>query len=91
MNWLAYITSATAQLEWLENTNRLPALEELYKSAQPELADLPFDTDRLLAEEDITVQPSDGSWDAVSSAVTLLLTGKLDAAGYKEATGIGSE
>ncbi|AIQ48744.1 hypothetical protein R70723_24685 [Paenibacillus sp. FSL R7-0273] len=91
VNWLAYITSATAQLEWLENTNRLPALEELYKSAQPELADLPFDTDRLLAEEDITVQPSDGSWDAVSSAVTLLLTGKLDAAGYKEATGIGSE
>ncbi|MNB79475.1 Bacterial extracellular solute-binding protein [compost metagenome] len=91
VNWLAYITSATAQLEWLENTNRLPALEELYNPAQPEIAGLPFDINLLIAEEDVTAQPDGLSWDAVSDAVTLLLTGKLDAAEYTAATGLDSE
>lgn len=91
VNWLAYITSPTAQMEWLENTRRLPALEELYRSGLPEIAGLPFDGSLLLTEDEITEQPAGGSWDAVSAAVTLLLTGKLDAAGYKSSIGLKSE
>ncbi|WP_310829731.1 ABC transporter substrate-binding protein [Paenibacillus pedocola] len=90
VNWLAYITSSTAQLEWLENTKRLPALDELYQSSLPEITGLPFDSKLLLSEEAVT-EEAPGRWNAFSAATTLLLTGKLDAAGYKAALSQKSE
>jgi multiple sugar transport system substrate-binding protein len=91
VNWLAYITSSTAQLEWLENTRRLPALDELYRSALPEITGLPFDAKLLLSDEPVTGEAPGSSWNAISAATTLLLTGKLDAAGYQAALGQDSE
>ncbi|CAH1196238.1 hypothetical protein PAECIP111892_02190 [Paenibacillus auburnensis] len=90
VNWLAYITSSTAQLEWLENTKRLPALDELYQSSLPEITGLPFDSKLLLSDEAVT-EEAPGRWNAFSAATTLLLTGKLDAAGYKAALSQKSE
>lgn len=91
VNWLAYITSSAAQLEWLRNTNRLPALDELYRSAIPQITGLPFDVKQLLSDEAVTEIASGSSWTAISAATTLLLTGKLDAAEYKAALGQDSE
>ncbi|MEK4060129.1 MULTISPECIES: sugar ABC transporter substrate-binding protein [unclassified Paenibacillus] len=85
VKWLAYITSSSAQLEWLENTGRLPALDELYRSGLPEMDRLPFDSGVLLTDEAITEERPVGSWSELSTAVAMLLTGKLDAAGYQEA------
>lgn len=85
VKWLAYITSSSAQLEWLENTGRLPALEELYRSGLPEMVRLPFDSRVLLTDEAITEERPVGGWSELSTAVAMLLTGKLDAAGYREA------
>ncbi|MNI35820.1 Bacterial extracellular solute-binding protein [compost metagenome] len=91
VNWLAYITSATAQLEWLENTGRLPALDELYRSALPDITGLPFDSKLLLSDEAVAGESPGSSWSTISEAVTMLLTGKLDAAGYRAALGQDSE
>lgn len=84
VKWLAYITSSSAQLEWLKNTGRLPALDELYRSGLPEMAGLPFDAGQLLSDESVAGEETAGKWSEIAGAVTLLLTGKLDAAGYKE-------
>jgi ABC-type glycerol-3-phosphate transport system substrate-binding protein len=84
VKWLAYITSSPAQLEWLENTGRLPALDELYRSGLPESARLPFDPGLLLSDDSVTGEGAAGRWSDISGAVTQLLTGKVDAAGYRE-------
>lgn len=85
VDWLAYVTSSTAQLDWLKNTGRLPALDELYRSAAPELLRLPFDTGLLLTDETVTDNAQVGGWTEISAAVAMFLTGKLDAEDYREA------
>ncbi|MBT2288083.1 extracellular solute-binding protein [Paenibacillus albidus] len=82
VEWLAYITSLSSQQAWLDNTGRLPALDELYRMNQPAFTQLPFDTGLLLSEEAAPVSESQGSWSRVTEAVLLLLTGKLDTAAY---------
>ncbi|UQZ32901.1 hypothetical protein C2I18_04610 [Paenibacillus sp. PK3_47] len=84
VEWLAYITSSSAQLEWLENTGRLPALDALYRTGLPEIAGLPFDAGQLLSDEAVTGEDTAGRWGEISGAVKSLLTGELDAAGFKE-------
>ncbi|MHA6530311.1 sugar ABC transporter substrate-binding protein [Paenibacillus sp. BAC0078] len=85
VKWLAYVTSSTAQLDWLENTGRLPALDELYRSGLPERTQLPFDAKLLLTEETAISKETAGGWSELTAAVTLLLTGKVNAAGYAAA------
>ncbi|MCE3202570.1 extracellular solute-binding protein [Paenibacillus sonchi] len=85
VQWLAYVTSSSAQLEWLKNTGRLPALDELYRSGLPESVKLPFDTALLFTDEADLEHESAGGWTELSAAVTQLLTGKLDPAGYTAA------
>lgn len=91
VNWLAFVTSSTAQLEWLENTGRLPALDELYRSGLPGTIKLPFDPKLLLTDETAPDKVSVGGWNELSAAVSLLLSGKLDSAGYKKAVEKASE
>ncbi|WP_410514500.1 extracellular solute-binding protein [Paenibacillus sp. BR2-3] len=85
VNWLSYITSRPAQLEWLELTGRLPALDELYRSGLPGMDPLPFRADILLTDDTAPVEQTKGGWSKVSAAVASLLTSKMDAAGYKKA------
>lgn len=85
VDWLAYVTSSSAQLDWLKNTGRLPALDELYRSVPPEMQGLPFDTGLLLTDETVPDTNPNGSWAKLSAAAAMLLTGKLDAEGYREA------
>ncbi|WP_151735858.1 ABC transporter substrate-binding protein [Paenibacillus tengchongensis] len=83
VDWLGYMTSSAAQLEWLRSTERLPALDELYRSGLPRITWLPFRTSVLLADETAASALS-GDGEAIAAAVSQLLTGKLDAAGFKE-------
>ena len=85
VKWLAYVTSSSAQLEWLENTDRLPALDELYRSGLTEIARLPLDVSLLLRDDNAPETDSEGEWNHIAEAAMLLLTGKLDAAGYEAA------
>ncbi|AIQ60238.1 extracellular solute-binding protein [Paenibacillus borealis] len=85
VKWLAYVTSSSAQLEWLENTDRLPALDELYRSGLSEISRLPFDSGVFLTEDNAPGPDSEGEWSRYAEAAVLLLTGKLDAAGYEAA------
>ncbi|WP_405115925.1 extracellular solute-binding protein [Paenibacillus sp. FSL K6-1217] len=83
VKWLAYVTSDTAQLEWLENTDRLPALAELYRSAQPKLGLLPMEAGWFLAEDNTPGSGTEAEWNRRADAALGLITGKLDAAGYQ--------
>lgn len=85
VKWLAYVTSSSAQLEWLENTDHLPALDELYRSGLPEISRLPFDSKLFLTDDNAPESDSEGEWSRKAEAAILLLTGKLDAAGYQAA------
>ncbi|WP_342421394.1 extracellular solute-binding protein [Paenibacillus sp. FSL E2-0178] len=85
VKWLAYVTSSSAQLEWLENTDHLPALDELYRSGLPEISRLPFDSGLFLTDDNAPESDSEGEWSRKAEAAMLLLTGKLDAAGYQAA------
>ena len=78
VNWLAYITSETSQLDWLENTERLPALDSLYRVGLPIHNKLPFAVDLLLTDETAPEVESQGGWSKVAEAVSLFLTGELD-------------
>ncbi|MBW4080100.1 extracellular solute-binding protein [Paenibacillus sp. S150] len=91
VKWLAYVTSSTAQLDWLQNTGRLPALDELYRTGLPDSVKLPFAAQLLLADEADLESGSAGGWAELSLAVTQLLTGKLDPAGYTAAVAQLSE
>lgn len=91
VKWLAYVTSRNAQLEWLKNTDRLPALDELYRSKLPELEHLPIPAGWFLADDNAPRAGSEGGWNAKAEAALGLLTGKLDAAGYAAALGAPSE
>nr|WP_274528843.1 extracellular solute-binding protein [Paenibacillus piscarius] len=91
VQWLAYVTSRSAQLEWLKNTDRLPALDELYRSNLPELEHLPVPAGWFLAEDNAPRAGSEGGWKAKAEAMLQLLTGKLDAAGYEAAAAASSE
>ncbi|MEK4462086.1 hypothetical protein BSK49_12730 [Paenibacillus odorifer] len=84
VNWLTFITSEDAQLDWLENTGSLPALDVLYRSEHAFKYKLPFDVELLLTEETAPEDESQGGWSKVVEAVSLLLTGQIDAEGYKE-------
>ncbi|NQX44529.1 extracellular solute-binding protein [Paenibacillus tritici] len=83
VKWLAYVTSSTAQLEWLKNTDRLPALDELYRSDQLKLERLPMDAGWFFAEDNTPGSGSEAEWNRKAEAALSLLTGKLDAAGYE--------
>ncbi|WNS43808.1 extracellular solute-binding protein [Paenibacillus sp. MMS20-IR301] len=91
VKWLAYVTSSSAQLEWLENTDRLPALDELYRSGLPQITRLPFDYGVFLRDEDTPGSEPGGIWSRSAAAAMLLLTGKVDAAGYEAALAGTSE
>ncbi|MNR42906.1 hypothetical protein D3C85_1614730 [compost metagenome] len=52
---------------------------------------LPFDTALLFADEADLESESAGGWAELSAAVTQLLTGKLDPAGYTAAVAQASE
>lgn len=82
VNWLAYITSETSQLDWLENTERLPALDSLYRIGLPIHNELPFGVDLLLADETAPEFESQGGWSKVVEAVSLFLTGKLNSSEF---------
>lgn len=84
VNWLTFITSEESQLDWLESTGSLPALDALYRSEHAFQYKLPFDVDVLLTEETAPEDKSQGGWSQMVDAVTLLLTGKIDAAGYMD-------
>lgn len=79
------MTSSSAQLEWLENTDHLPALDELYRSGLPEISRLPFDSGLFLTDDNAPESDSEGEWSRKAEAAMLLMTGKLDAAGYQAA------
>lgn len=84
VNWLAFITSEDSQMEWLDSTGSLPALEVLYRSEHPFKYKLPFGVDIiLLTDETAPEDESKGGWSKIVEAVFLLLTGKIDAVGYK--------
>ncbi|MEK3716774.1 extracellular solute-binding protein [Paenibacillus sp. FSL R7-0333] len=83
VKWLAHVTSSTAQLEWLENTDRLPALDELYRSAQPKIGKLPMEAGWFLAEDNTPSSGSEAEWSWKAEAALGLLTGKLNAAAYE--------
>ncbi|WP_379161200.1 extracellular solute-binding protein [Paenibacillus sp. sgz5001063] len=91
VNWLSYVTSSMEQLDWLENTGRLPALDEIYRTGLPERVKLPFDPGLLLGDETNLKSESAGDWTALSLAVTQLLTGEIDPAGYAAAVAQSSE
>lgn len=91
VKWLAYVTSSSAQLEWLENTDRLPALDELYRSGLPEISRLPFDSAVFLTDESAPEANLEGDWNHMADAAIQLLNGRLDAAGYEAAVGSFSE
>jgi len=91
VNWLSFITSKPEQLSWLENTGRLPALDELYRSGLPGAEKLPFKTDILLTDETEQNVASGIGWSEITAATAALLTGEIDAAEYAEAlqSGVG--
>lgn len=82
VDWLGYMTSSTAQLEWLRSTERLPALDELYRSGAADIPWLPFDPGVLLADEAAAGASTQDEQNR-AAAVSQFLTGKLDTAGYK--------
>lgn len=84
VNWLTFITSEQSQLDWLEGTGSLPALDVLYRSEHAFKYRLPFDVDLLLTEETAPEDKSQGGWSKIVDAVSLFLTGKIDAAGYND-------
>uniref|UniRef100_UPI0028B0ADCD hypothetical protein n=1 Tax=Paenibacillus sp. TaxID=58172 RepID=UPI0028B0ADCD len=84
VNWLTFITSEDSQMDWLENTGSLPALDVLYRSEHDFKYKLPFGVELLLTEETAPEVESQGGWSKIVEAVSLLLTGKIDAAGYKD-------
>lgn len=84
VNWLTFITSEASQKDWLENTGSLPALDVLYRSNHAFKYKLPFGVDILLADETAPEGTSQGGWSKIVEAVSLLLTGNLDAEGYHE-------
>ena len=71
-------------MDWLENTESLPALDVLYRSEHDFKYSLPFGVELLLTEETAPEDESQGGWSKVVEAVSLLLTGQIDAEGYKE-------
>lgn len=77
------MTSSTAQLEWLENTDRLPALDELYRATQPKIGKLPMEAGWFLAEDNTPSPGSEAEWNRKAEAALGLLTGKLNAAAYE--------
>lgn len=83
VNWLAYVTSESSQLEWLENTGRLPALDSLYRAGLPIHNELPFGVELLLTDETAPEDVSQGGWSKIVEAVSMLLTGKMDATEFK--------
>ncbi|MEK3749290.1 extracellular solute-binding protein [Paenibacillus sp. FSL E2-8871] len=84
VNWLTFITSEDSQMDWLENTGSLPALDVLYRSEHDFKYRLPFGVELLLTEETALEVEFQGGWSKIVEAVSLLLTGKMDAAGYKD-------
>lgn len=70
-------------MEWLENTDRLPALDELYRSPQPEIGKLPMEAGWFLAEDNTPGPGSEAEWSRKAEAVLGLLTGKLNAAAFE--------
>lgn len=79
VKWLAYVTGMSAQLDWLDATDRLPALDEIYRSALPFGLKLPFDPKQLLAEETAPLEEPEGGWKKLTESVMLFLTGKMNA------------
>ncbi|MFC3745485.1 ABC transporter substrate-binding protein [Paenibacillus sp. GCM10012306] len=80
VKWLAFITGTASQLDWLNATGGLPALDEIYRSGSPSGVTLPFDSQLLLAEEAAPDDEPEGGWKTMSEAVSLFLKGKLNAA-----------
>ncbi|MCL6605767.1 MAG: extracellular solute-binding protein [Paenibacillus sp.] len=86
VTWLSYITSRTAQLEWLESTGRLPALDEVYRTGFRGMGELPFETAILLSEDTTTHNPENGgNWGKSTAIIASFLTSKIDAADYRKA------
>lgn len=83
VNWLAYVTSESSQLDWLENTGRLPALDSLYRVGLPIHNELPFGVDVMLSDSTAPEDVLQGGWSEIVEAVSLFLTGKMDAAEFK--------
>ncbi|MFE4711285.1 extracellular solute-binding protein [Paenibacillus sp. NPDC056722] len=79
VKWLAFITGTTSQLDWLDTTGGLPALDEIYRSGPPSSVVLPFDSQLLLAEEAAPDDEPEGGWKKMTEAVALFLEGKLNA------------
>ncbi|WP_025691622.1 ABC transporter substrate-binding protein [Paenibacillus zanthoxyli] len=90
-DWLSYITSARSQLDWLAGTGRLPAAEEPYRGGLPGGDSLPFDAGSLLTGGADQAGESQADWSEITSAAGLLLTGKLDAAGFVKAISYSPE
>ncbi|AIQ13925.1 extracellular solute-binding protein [Paenibacillus durus] len=90
-DWLSYITSARSQLDWLAGTGRLPAAEEAYRGGLPGGDSLPFDAGSLLMGGGGLAGEPQADWSEITSAAGLLLTGKLDAAGYIKALSYSPE
>jgi len=84
VTWLSYITSRSAQLEWLEYTGRLPALDELYRSGLPGAERWPFKTQILLSDENTLEDRNGSGWGKASTAVASFLTNKMDASSFQK-------
>lgn len=87
VSWLSYITSSNAQLEWMENTGRLPALDELYRKTLPAAVKLPFAASLLLAEPEQNAKQQAGTWSDYTEAAAQFLSGKISAEQFTGQTG----
>lgn len=84
-DWLSYLTSQKTQMNWLQNTGKLPASSEPYLAGLPGYGGLPFNSGGLLAEAGITDEQAQAGWTEAASAAERLLAGQLDAAGFNAA------
>jgi maltose-binding protein MalE len=86
--WIAFMTSSSIQQEWLERTNRLPALNTIYENISSNGTDIPFGLELLKSlnhgsiQSDQMIRPI---WNELSIYVKQLLTGQITVDQFKAA------
>ena len=86
--WIAYMTSSSIQQEWLEKTNRLPALNSIYENELSNGTDIPFELELLQSLNSGSIQSDQMKrpiWSELSIYVKQLLTGQITVNQFKAA------
>jgi maltose-binding protein MalE len=86
--WIAYMTSSSIQQEWLEKTNRLPALNSIYENELSNGTDIPFELELLQSLNSGSIQSDQMMrpiWSELSIYVKQLLTGQITVNQFKAA------